>query len=365
MNNVALLSVNLGPRSYQIAIGTGLLQLIGEYIQKVAPHSIHTVIVCDSSVHGLGQQLSDRLGSSGNRCDLHVVASGESSKSIQALERLWGQLLSCRADRGSLILAVGGGVVGDLAGFAAATFARGLMLVQVPTTLLSQVDSSVGGKTGVNLPGAKNIVGAFWQPSLVLIDTETLTTLPAREYRSGLAEVVKYGVILLPELFGYLEINAVQILNREPTALKHLIFESCRAKAMVVEQDERETTGLRAILNYGHTFAHAIEATAGYGKWLHGEAVSIGMHMAANLAAETGHCDPQFVHRQRRLLESLGLPIAADSLDAKAMWEAMQHDKKVQHGKLKFIVPTKLGHVEAVAGFSWPQVNQAILAATI
>ncbi len=291
------------------------------------------------------------------------VPSGESSKCISSIERLWCRMLADHTDRGSVVLAVGGGVVGDLAGFAAAGFARGIPLVQIPTTLLSQVDSSVGGKTGINLPGAKNIVGAFWQPSLVVVDTQSLATLPAREYVSGLAEVVKYGVILLPEFLAYLEQNVAAILSKQPAALSHIIAESCRAKAAVVQQDERETTGLRAILNYGHTFAHALESVCGYGTLFHGEAVSIGMHMAANLAQLMGRVDEDFVRRQQTLLEQLQLPTKSPHADPEELWLAMQHDKKVEHGALRFILPSRIGHVELVPGVAKGLATAAIQAA--
>jgi 3-dehydroquinate synthase len=224
-----------------------------------------------------------------------------------------------------------------------------LPLIQIPTTLLSQVDSSVGGKTGINLPAAKNMVGAFWQPSLVVIDTETLTSLPKRELVSGLAEVVKYGIILKPELFAYLEHNVQSILHMDAGAITHIVAESCQAKADVVSQDERETTGLRAILNYGHTFGHALEAASGYGTFLHGEAVAVGMHLAALTAQRMRRVDEAFVVRQRTLLENLQLPVHFKGLEPQRLWELMQHDKKVQHGALRFILPDRLGHVELVS----------------
>ncbi len=293
--------------------------------------------------------MSGHLIAGGYRTSLLLVPSGEGSKSIEQADKLWQGMLSERTDRGSAVIAVGGGVVGDLAGFVAATFARGLPLIQVPTTLLSQVDSSVGGKTGINLPTAKNMVGCFWQPSLVVIDTDTLNSLPEREYVSGLAEVAKYGVISKPELFEYLEQHRSAVLAKDAGPITHIIAESCAAKAEVVAADERETTGLRAILNYGHTFGHALEADAGYGHYLHGEAVSIGMHMAAVCARKLGRIDDALVERQRQLLLSLGLPVVARNHDPERLWQLMQHDKKVQHGTLRFILPDRLGHVELVA----------------
>jgi 3-dehydroquinate synthase len=269
---------------------------------------------------------------------------------------LWERLLQHKTDRKSVVVAIGGGVIGDLAGFVAATYARGLAFVQVPTTLLAHVDSSVGGKVGVNLPAAKNMVGAFWQPLGVLIDTAVLDTLPDREYRAGLAEVIKYGVILDGEFFTYLEEHADDLNARRPDVLRHVIARCCRLKADVVEQDERETTGLRAVLNYGHTFAHAIEAEAGYGEFLHGEAVSIGMLAASRLAERLGRVDRRLTERQRELLEQLGLPVAMPDLAPDVLLSAMRLDKKVAHGRLRFVLPTRMGHVELVGEVSEAEV---------
>ncbi len=238
-----------------------------------------------------------------------------------------------------------GGVVGDLAGFAAASYARGLRLVQIPTTLLAQVDSSVGGKTGINLPRGKNMVGAFWQPSLVVIDSDVLNTLPERMYVSGIAEIIKYGVIEDANFFGWLETHAEELVQRDPEAVRYAVARSCQIKADVVADDERETTGRRAILNYGHTFAHAIEATAGYGAFLHGEAVAIGMTMAARLACSLGMVDQKFVDRQTALIKACGLPTEWSAAEPEAMIAAMRTDKKVAHATLRFILPDRIGHV--------------------
>ena len=238
-----------------------------------------------------------------------TVPAGESSKSTGIAEELWKQLLSLGADRKSVIVALGGGVVGDLAGFVAATYGRGIRFVQIPTTLLATVDSSVGGKVGINLPGAKNMVGAFWQPQSVLIDVNVLQSLPARDYHAGLAEVVKYGVI---QDEGFLQSTGKQcrlILDRDPEFMRDVIARCCELKAYVVENDERETTGLRAILNYGHTFCHAIEACTGYGTYMHGEAVAIGMLCASRLAESLNRITAEDTARQRDLLEQLNLPI--------------------------------------------------------
>jgi 3-dehydroquinate synthase len=340
--------VNLSDRSYTIAIGSGNLPGTGAWVRSWGT-TTHAVVITDSNVAPLhGQRCADSLVESGIRVHLEVLPAGEASKSVANADRLWQRLLANGADRKSVVVAAGGGVIGDLAGFVAATYARGLPFVQVPTTLLAHVDSSVGGKVAVNLPGAKNMVGAFWQPLGVLVDTQTLDTLPLREYRAGLAEVVKYGVILDAEFFGYLEDHAQAINDRQPDVLRHVIARCCRLKADVVERDERETLGLRAVLNYGHTFAHAIEAEAGYGRFLHGEAVAIGMLAASRLAENLGRIDPDVTQRQQALLTQLGLPVAMPDLDPSVLIAAMARDKKVAHGRLRFVLPSRLGHVELV-----------------
>lgn len=352
--------VALGDRSYEVEIGTGNLPRLGPFTDARLRPS-HAVIVTDANVEQPhAQAAAESLVAAGMVVDLLVVEAGETSKSVEVADYLWQKLLELGADRKTAVVAVGGGVIGDLAGFAAATYARGLPLVQVPTTLLAQVDSSVGGKVGVNLPGAKNMVGAFWQPRGVLIDTGVLATLPAREYRSGLAEVVKYGVILDAEFFAWLESHTSDINARDAAALRHIVAHSCRLKADVVEQDERELTGVRAVLNYGHTFCHAFETLTGYGQLLHGEAVSIGMVCAARLAQRLGRIDGSFIERQQALLESLGLPIVAPQLDPDDVLSVMSRDKKTEHGRLRFVLPTRLGHVELVGDISALDVRAAL-----
>lgn len=340
--------VSLGERSYEIEIGTGNLPRLGAFTQARLRPS-HAVLITDAHVeqpHAAAAAAS--LVESGMTVDMLVVEAGETSKSVEVADHLWQKLLELGADRKTAIVAVGGGVIGDLAGFAAAAFARGLPFIQVPTTLLAQVDSSVGGKVGVNLPGAKNMVGAFWQPRGVLIDTAVLDTLPEREYRSGLAEVVKYGVILDAEFFAWLEGHVEEINRREGAALRHIVARSCRLKADVVEQDEREVTGLRAVLNYGHTFCHAFETLTGYGQLLHGEAVAIGMACAARLAERLGRVDSAFTQRQNKLLESLGLSLQVPEVNEQDVLSVMARDKKSEHGRLRFVLPTRMGHVELV-----------------
>ena len=347
-SSATIVRVNLAKRSYDIAIGRGLLAACGSFVKERLP-SRHAIIITDENVRvPHADAVASAFTAAGIRCDLVIVPAGEPSKSLAEAERLWNRLVELRADRQSAIVAVGGGVVGDLAGFVAATFARGLAFVQIPTTIVAQVDSSVGGKVGINLPLAKNMVGAFWQPAGVLIDTAVLDTLPEREYLSGMAEVVKYGVILDADFFAYLEQHTAAIRQRQADVLAHIIERSCRLKGQVVEQDEREITGLRAILNYGHTFAHAIETVAGYGQYLHGEAVAIGMVHAAELALRLGRIDSSLTKRQQQLLAALGLPLQAAGLDPAALLAAMERDKKAEQGRLKFVLPSRLGHVELV-----------------
>ena len=340
--------VELSERSYEIALGQSSLSGLGSFLQSLRAVK-RAIVVTDENVGPLyAAQAEASLSETGVAVTLLTVPAGEASKSIEMLNRLLNETLAAGADRKTVVIALGGGVIGDLAGFLAASFARGVSFVQVPTTLLAQVDSSVGGKVGINLPAAKNIVGAFWQPLGVLIDTETLSTLPEREYLAGLAEVVKYGVILDAEFFAYLEANVADIQTRQSDVLQHIIARCCELKAEVVRLDEREETGIRAVLNYGHTFAHAFESRAGYGTLLHGEAVSIGMVCAARLAADLGRVDESFCERQMALLTALNIPTEIPNYPASELVDLMKHDKKTEHGKLRFVLPSKMGHVEIV-----------------
>jgi 3-dehydroquinate synthase len=344
--------VNLGPRSYDIEIGSGNLANVVRFCDAEADDA-HAVIITDSNVDGLySEPVGDALTEAGAQVDILIVEAGEHSKAPEVATDLWEQLLDQGTDRKSVVIALGGGVIGDLAGFVAATYGRGLRFVQVPTTLLAQVDSSVGGKVGINLPGGKNLVGAFWQPRGVLIDVGVLSTLSEREFRAGMAEVVKYGVIQDADFFAYLEKNAEAINKRDPATLTCVVKRCCRLKADVVEKDEREETGLRSILNYGHTFCHAFEAGTGYDELLHGEGVAIGMMCAARLAERLGRVDAAFVERQRKLLEAFGLSLDVPDIDDDELIELMYRDKKVERGKLRFVLPTRLGHVELVPDVS-------------
>jgi 3-dehydroquinate synthase len=306
-------------------------------------------LITDGNVHHLyAPVLLQQLSRAGFESHLYVVPAGEASKSQQQLNMLYDWLLEHHAERRETIVALGGGVVGDLAGYAAATYLRGVPLVQVPTSLLAQVDAAIGGKTGINHPKGKNLIGAFYHPRLVLVDPATLLTLPAREYTEGWAEIIKYGIILDTELFALLEahVDALRVGTRPSAELLCQIIARCvDLKVKVIEQDEREQE-LRAILNYGHTVAHALENMAGYGVWLHGEAVSLGMVVAATLAQKAGMCATEDVERQNRLLAAFGLPIRYDGpVQAQEILAAIQVDKKVAGKHVRWIVPQRIGEV--------------------
>ncbi|HVX16334.1 MAG TPA: 3-dehydroquinate synthase [Pirellulales bacterium] len=359
MSDLCHVFVPLGERSYSIEIGTDNLARVSALV--AARGANHVVVITDEHVEEPhAATVAAAIAEHDVDVDLVVIEAGEPSKSLETAQDLWGKLFDLGADRKSIVAAVGGGVIGDLAGFVAATYARGLAFLQVPTTLLAQVDSSVGGKVGVNLPGGKNMVGAFWQPTDVLIDTAVLTTLPPREYRAGLAEVVKYGVILDAEFFEWLEEHTAELNGREPAALRHVIARSCQLKAGVVAADERELTGLRAVLNYGHTFGHAFEALTGYAELLHGEAVAIGMLCASRLAEQLGRIDGATTERQQRLLEALGLPTEVPPLDPEKIVRTMSHDKKTEYGRLRFVLPSRLGHVALVGDVPADLVHAAL-----
>jgi 3-dehydroquinate synthase len=346
-------------RGYDIRIGSGLLAAAADHIGTHQPLA-HVLLISDEHVRPYCDVVAGSLTAAGVAVQSLIVPAGEPSKSVTVADQLWQDMLNAGAHRQTVVFAVGGGVVGDLAGFVAATFARGLDFVQIPTTLLAQVDSSVGGKVGINLPGAKNMVGAFWQPKFVLIDTDVLKTLPDREFRAGLAEVVKYGVILDESFFAFLESHTAEINARQADVLAQTIARCCQLKAEVVAADERETSGRRAMLNYGHTFGHAIEAIAGYGTLLHGEAVSIGMLCASRLAEKLSRIDPTVTQRQAELLKAFHLPTEVPNLDHSQLIDAMRHDKKVEHGKLRFILPDRLGNVELVGDIEPDFVRAAL-----
>jgi len=336
-----LLNVDLGERSYPISIGPDLLNdgaLLARYVtgSKVA-------IVSNSTVAPLYlERIETGLRNAGKQVTTVILPDGEEHKNWSSLMTIFDKLLETKADRKTTLIALGGGVIGDLTGFAAASYMRGVDFIQVPTTLLSQVDSSVGGKTGINHPLGKNMIGAFYQPRAVIADTSTLETLPPRELSAGLAEVIKYGAVIDLPFFEWIEANIEKLMARDKGALAYAIARSCEIKADVVRQDEREG-GLRAILNFGHTFGHAIEAGMGYGAWLHGEAVGCGMVMAADLSQRMGLIDAATVERVRKLVAAAGLPVKAPDLGVDKWLEAMEVDKKNEGGAIKFILMNPLG----------------------
>ena len=340
--------VALGERSYAIHVGAGLLRDAGALLAPLLPRP-RAVIVSNPVVaaHWLAP-LRASLSAAGVACESILVPDGETHKSWATLHDLLTRLLEVHAERSTTLVALGGGVVGDLAGFAAAIYQRGMPFVQVPTTLLAQVDSSVGGKTGVNHPLGKNMIGAFHQPRAVLIDTDCLSTLPDRELAAGLAEVVKTAAIRDVRFFEWLETNVPRINARDADALVHAVTESCRIKAQVVAADEREE-GERALLNFGHTFGHAIETGVGYGEWLHGEAVAAGMVMAATLSSRLGMMPEGDTSRLRSLLLNAGLPVVPPSLGVDRYLALMSRDKKVTGGALRLILLDGLGRARVAS----------------
>ena len=341
-------TVSLGKRSYEILVSGGLLAEAGRHVARVISPR-RGLIITDETVAGLYLERVERsMSEQGFVVASAVVPAGETSKSHAELLRLYEACFAARLERGSLIVALGGGVVGDLAGYAAATYLRGLPCVQMPTTLLGQVDSSVGGKTGVNLPGGKNLVGAFHQPSLVLADVAAMATIDERQFATGMAEVVKHAMIRDATLFDRLKDCAGALMARDAATLEEIVAWNCRIKADVVADDEHEA-GVRAILNYGHTVGHAIEQVAGYATYTHGEAVALGMNAEADLARLRGHLDTSVHEAQQHLLARFGLPSKlARGLDVPSLIEAMQHDKKNHGGRVRIVLPKAIGDVEIV-----------------
>jgi 3-dehydroquinate synthase len=340
--------VSLGLRSYPILIGSNLLPKLGQHCAKLGLGK-RCAIISDTNVARRYAKIAmASLRAAGFEPVLVTVPAGETSKSLKAVQTCCDQLARHRLERKSFIVALGGGVAGDLAGFVAAVYLRGIAFVQAPTTLLAQVDSSVGGKVGVNLPAGKNLVGSFYQPRLVLCDLDTLATLPMRQFRSGLAEVIKYGIIRDAALFGRLEKNLGSLLKRNPAVLAETVARCCEIKAEVVAQDERDD-GLRAILNFGHTIGHALEAIAGYGKYLHGEAIAIGQVAAAKLSVAVSGLPAVEAHRIESLFRKAGLPVEVQlsARQKSRLFEAMQLDKKVSGGEIQFVLARRIGKVEA------------------
>ncbi len=349
------LTVDLGERSYPIVIGRGLLD--GGY--DIAAHVAGSdcLIVSNETVAPLYlEQLKRSLA--GKAVGSIALPDGEQHKTVATMQSILDRLVECGANRDTTVIALGGGVVGDITGFAAACYMRGVAFIQIPTTLLAQVDSSVGGKTGVNHPGGKNLIGAFHQPRLVLIDTDTLMTLPDRELKAGLAEVIKHGAIADSGFFAWLENNMTALLNKDPEALAHAILRSCELKAEVVADDEREA-GRRAILNFGHTFGHAIEHCQGYGEWLHGEGVAAGMLMAAELSG----LPESDMARLRDLTAAAGLPTKPPQAGSGALRKAMGLDKKVSDKKLRFVLLSELGNAFVTADYDEARLLKVLAAA--
>lgn len=344
MSNI--LTVDLGERSYPICVDGGLLSGLGEACRS-AGLSGKCLLVTDDRVDGFyGEAAEQSLDQAGCSVTRAVVPAGEASKCGEQLFALYDAALEAGLDRSGFVVALGGGVVGDLTGYLAASYLRGIRFVQVPTSLLAMVDSAVGGKTGINLPSGKNLVGAFYQPQCVQVDLDSLNTLPPREYASGLAEVVKYGVIWDAELFDFLEQNVENVLNLDRAAVQHLVLRSCAIKAEVVRQDEREA-GLRAILNFGHTLAHAIENRSGYGVWLHGEAVAAGMVYAARVSEQVLGFPRESTERLMALLEACKLPVTWPGGTWADVAAVMARDKKASGGQALFVLAKSIGEVQA------------------
>mgnify|MGYP003339279481 CR=1 FL=1 len=337
------LSVDLGERSYPIHIGSGLCtnaSLIPPALLKGK-----AVIVTNQTIAPLYlEAVTNSLRNAGAECIPIVLPDGEAYKSLETLNKIFDALLTHRCERKTPLIALGGGVIGDLTGFAAATYQRGVPFIQIPTTLLSQVDSAVGGKTAVNHPLGKNMIGAFYQPQVVIADMDTLRTLPPREFAAGLAEVIKYGIIADRSFFAYLERTMPSLLKLDSQAVMQIIKRSCEIKAQVVAEDEQESDR-RRILNYGHTIGHALEALGGYRSLIHGEAVGIGLVLEADLARHQGYCDAGTVERIRSLVLAAGLSDRPTSRSAEKVWTAMQHDKKVSQGKVVGVWPESIGQV--------------------
>ena len=339
------ITVNLGENSYPIYVGQGNLRQLGDILVEVGLPEKVAIITHPSIAHLYGEIVRGSLSLAGFDAEMiDSVPEGEESKSFDWAYRLYEPLIEHQMDRSSALIALGGGVIGDLTGFVAATYMRGVPFVQVPTTLLAQVDSSIGGKTAVNHPKGKNLIGAFHQPKVVLIDVATLNTLPEREFLSGLVEVIKHGVIMDKPLFEMIEENIEEILNLELDLLVEVITQSCRCKASVVEKDEKES-GLRAILNYGHTFGHAIETLSDYNTYRHGEAVAIGMVCASQLSVDKGLMAQEHLSRQIDLLKRASLPTVFPNIDLETVLQTIYLDKKAKGGKIRYILPTEIGKV--------------------
>lgn len=341
------ISVKLGARSYRIVVDAGILGRVGPELRALGVGGKVALFSDAGILARLGGSVRASLNAAGFDVTVVELPAGEAAKCVEVASRGWDALLAAGLDRGSTVLALGGGAVGDLAGFVAATYMRGVNFVQLPTTLLAQVDASIGGKTAIDHPRAKNLVGAFHQPRLVLVDPTALTTLPEREFRSGLAEVVKHGIVLDADYFADLEKSLVGLLARDIETLTRVVAGSCRLKAGVVERDEQEAE-LRAVLNYGHTIGHAVEAVTGYTRWTHGEAVSLGIAAEARLAERLGIGSHETTARQIDLLRAVGLPVRDSGASPRAVLDALGRDKKAREGRVPFVLAPAIGRFTVV-----------------
>jgi 3-dehydroquinate synthase len=355
-----IVSVDLGPRSYSIVVEVDALGRVGERLRPLGVGR-RTALVSDPTIMRLlGGPVAGSLEAAGFAVTRVEVPEGEAAKTLAVAEHCWDRLLAAGLDRTSTVLGLGGGAVGDLAGFVAATYMRGTNFVTLPTTVLAQVDASIGGKTAIDHPKAKNLIGAFHQPRLVVVDPGVARTLPEREFRSGLAEIVKHGIVLERAYFEDVERDAAPLLDRRLDVLERIIAGSCRLKASVIERDPEEKSELRFALNYGHTVGHALEASTGFGRWTHGEAVALGIAAEGRLARRLGLADDATVARQERLLVALGLPVRAPSVDVEAVLHAITHDKKARDGRVPFVLAPRLGDFRVVYDVPPAEVRAAL-----
>jgi 3-dehydroquinate synthase len=343
-----IVDVSLGAKSYAVVVERGVLTSVGPRLRALGLGSRVALVTSASILRLYGKPVTESLEEAGFNVTVVDVPEGESAKVLAVAEQCWNALLAARLDRSSTVVALGGGAVGDLAGFVAATYMRGLNFVQIPTTVLAQVDASIGGKTAIDHPTAKNLIGAFYQPRLVLIDPSTAATLPERDFRSGLAEIVKHGIVLDADYFADLDAHVPEIRARDGLTLERIIGGSCRLKAAVIERDPEEKSDLRFALNYGHTIGHALEAATGYGRFTHGEAVAVGIVAEARLAARLGIADAETADRQERLLSAVGLPVRADGVDLDGVLEATRRDKKSRDGRVPFVLAPAIGSFRVV-----------------
>jgi 3-dehydroquinate synthase len=355
-----IIPVNLGPHSYKIVVDPGILAATGPRLRELRVGS-RAVVVSDSAVLRLhGAPVTKSLEASGFAVTIVEVPEGEAAKTLRVAEHCWEQLLQAGIDRSSTVLALGGGAIGDLAGFVAASYMRGVNFVQLPTTVLAQVDASIGGKTAIDHPKAKNLIGAFHQPRLVLVDPAVVQSLPDREFRSGLAEIVKHGIVLDGAYLDDVERSAAVLLRRDVETLARIIAGSCRLKAGVIEQDPEEQGELRYALNAGHTIGHALEAVSGFARWTHGEAVALGLVAEAHLAEALGVAAAATTRRQEAVLSAVGLPVRAGDIDVDAVLQSITHDKKSRDGRVPFVLAPTIGAFRVVYDTPVEQVRLAV-----